>query len=160
MSGRTMKLWLLVIALCLMDCTLAAAQPPAKPPFGRPPSGPTVSPYLNLTRRGTGNAAINYFGIVRPQQQFYREVRQLEGDLANQQGEIQGRGSEPELPTTGHAASFQNYSHFYNFAETKSGGTSGFSSFRPSSGRSVSRASAAPISRSSSTSPTTPRPMR
>ena len=35
--------------------------------------GTTLSPYLNLIRGGGGNAAINYFGIVRPQIQEQRD---------------------------------------------------------------------------------------
>lgn len=72
-------------------------------------SRPTTSPYLNLL--GRGNPAINYFGIVRPQQQFQNL---MSGGVA-----LPGIG-RPEDPTdpelrrgTGHPATFDNLSHYY-----------------------------------------------
>ena len=99
---------------------LYAQQPPARP-IGRPPAGPVVSPYLNLVRR-SGSPAINYYGIVRPQQQFYREVQRLEADLSTQRSEVRALEEESGLPVTGHAAHFMNYSHFYSFREGAGGG--------------------------------------
>ena len=78
-------------------------------PFGRP----TVSPYLNLLGNNSG-AGVNYYALVRPQQQFYQQAEDLR----------QGRYTRPEtfqrnmiprqtghsayrLGTTGHSASFQ-----------------------------------------------------
>ena len=47
---------------------------------GRSPSlQPTVSPYINLRRGAT--AGINYFGIVRPQQEMQRDIGRLENRI-------------------------------------------------------------------------------
>ena len=133
---------------------LYAQQPPSSRPLGRPPSGPVVSPYLNLVRRG-GSPAINYYGIVRPQQQFYREVQRFEGELSTQRSEIRTLEEESGTPATGHAAHFMNYSHFYRFREGS--GAGGVSLLRPSASRGSSRV------RTSSTPPaalSAPRPLR
>ena len=42
-----------------------------------PYARPTVSPYLNLLRPGA-SPAINYYGLVRPQQQFQSDIGQLD----------------------------------------------------------------------------------
>ncbi len=84
-------------------------------PFGRP----TVSPYLNLLRQ-PGNPVLDYYGIVRPNQQLQAEIR------LNQQNAEQrylapadallnnpqlyrslARGNEP-LPRTGHQTQFNS----------------------------------------------------
>lgn len=45
----------------------------------RPLDRPTVSPYLNLFRRGnSGSPILNYYGLVRPQQEFYQQHQDLE----------------------------------------------------------------------------------
>ncbi|HZY88235.1 MAG TPA: hypothetical protein VFE78_25590 [Gemmataceae bacterium] len=81
--------------------------PPQTSPFPRAP----ISPYLNLARGG--NPAINYYGLVRPQQEFQQSIwglqRQVSG-LGQQalQGEA-ARSSE----TTGHPTRFLNYSHYF-----------------------------------------------
>src|SRR3954452_9353651 len=78
---------------------------------GRPPSlQPTVSPYINLGRGG--NAAINYFGIVRPQQQFQQSLGQLENRVLQDETTPAEQGTAAQL-TTGHVSTFFNYSHYY-----------------------------------------------
>ncbi len=54
-------------------------------PFDRP----TFSPYLNLFRRGGGPVS-NYFGVVRPQQNFYAQSNEFEAELE----EVQDRQRE------------------------------------------------------------------
>ena len=44
----------------------------------RPLNRPTVSPYINMFRgNNSSNVLLNYYGSVRPQQQFYSQDRQL-----------------------------------------------------------------------------------
>lgn len=97
-----------------VSATVSAQLPPGMMPGGpRGPGGmsrPTFSPYLNLL--GRGNPAVNYFGIVRPQQQ-------LQGLFSNLQSGIAGPGqgedlTDPELRRgTGHIVTFDNLSHYY-----------------------------------------------
>src|SRR5262245_33245992 len=84
---------------------LLAAPCPAQPPgfapgsIGQPPftSRPTVSPYLNLLRRG-GSPALNYYTLVRPQNQFYQSLQQLQQDVGANAQEL---NSLQQSPTTG-----------------------------------------------------------
>ena len=80
-------------------------------PFDRP----TFSPYLNLFRRGNGPVS-NYFGVVRPQQQFYAQNEEFGEELEG----IQSRQKQSQNPNerrrripgvytlgvTGHAVGF------------------------------------------------------
>jgi hypothetical protein len=47
--------------------------------FGTPPPTPAVSPYLNLLN--TGDPAINYYGLVRPQFATNRALQNLGSEL-------------------------------------------------------------------------------
>jgi hypothetical protein len=88
---------------------------PAQVPFGQFPSPrPPVSPYLNLNRPGT-DPAINYYGIVRPQLQFYGGIQSLQQDVAANQAAIAtGFGTAQNLvPTTGVVANFMTESRFF-----------------------------------------------
>jgi hypothetical protein len=78
---------------------------------------PAFSPYLNLLRSGT-NPAINYYGLVRPQNAFYSSIRQLQTETGtNAQGIAnlqQGQGLvNPFLAPTGHVGQFMNYSRYF-----------------------------------------------
>lgn len=109
---------------------LAQAQVGSIGSYSRPRVNPhpTFSPYLNLTR--PGGAANNYFGIVRPQVDAMRNFQQIQQNLATS-GSGQGTGEvgliDPSGQSisyfapnavgmnTGHAATYFNYSHYYNF---------------------------------------------
>ncbi len=85
--------------------------------FGQPinPSGrPRVSPFINLGRGGS--AALNFFGIVRPQVQAANAIRGLE---LNQQ--LGGLNSQ----TGGGRSYFFNYSHYYPGLQQGGGGAGG-----------------------------------
>lgn len=109
------------VAFASLGLVLAAAAP-AQAQIGtyvRPQINPrpTVSPYLNMQRGG--NAAINYYGVVRPQLETNRALFQLQQDVQmgqvgvavaldpNQNAAILNTGQ------TGHPVSFFNYSHYY-----------------------------------------------
>ncbi|HJZ90143.1 MAG TPA: hypothetical protein VKE40_04675 [Gemmataceae bacterium] len=81
---------------------------------GRPLGGiatPTFSPYLNLAR--SGNPAINYYGLVRPQVDFARAFDVLQGQLmAGQQGAGESR-APGEMAPTGHPIQFLNTGGFF-----------------------------------------------
>jgi hypothetical protein len=83
---------------------------------GQSPTGslarPPFSPYLNLTRGG--NPALNYYGLVRPQEAFQAGFQQLQ-----QQNALLGQGytnlaayqNQPII--TGQRSTFMNYSRYF-----------------------------------------------
>ncbi len=77
---------------------------------GTPGYRPPISPYLNLFR--TGNPAINYYGIVRPEVEFRRAYQGLQQQVATQGQEID-QNAEQGVPSTGHTTQFMNFSHYY-----------------------------------------------
>lgn len=86
---------------------------------------PSVSPYINLLRGNSGinNAALNYFGIVRPEQQFRQQAGFLQQQLnqTNQTLGIVAGGQGDVESITGRGASFMNYSHYFNSFGTPGG---------------------------------------
>ncbi len=119
---------------------LAAGVAPAGPCWvNAPGSRPTFGPYLNLIRGG--NAAVNYYGLVRPITQLQRAVEELgergergaESKPAEKGSAQRGHGvALPPLPThpaglrgdsrgaglpvTGHAVGFQGqWRYFQHF---------------------------------------------
>lgn len=84
----------------------------AQVPVNRPAS-PTVSPYLNLLRRG-GGPGFNYFTLVRPELELRNTVRQMQlslGDLRRQQELLQ---QQEAMPATGHPTYFMNTGWYFN----------------------------------------------
>src|SRR5262249_10483647 len=66
---------------------------------------PVVSPYLNLAR--TGDPAVNYYGLVRPQIAFNRAIQNINNDINYIE-------SNPNLPVqTGHAAGFMTQGRYF-----------------------------------------------
>lgn len=107
--------WLMQALTITLLCgwsSLAIAQ------FGgtsQPGSSPTFSPYLNLLRGGSSGVGMNYFGLVRPQQQFSQQTQQLGNGIQSLQ--MQG-GNIPtnsanygysQLGVTGHPVIFNSF---------------------------------------------------
>ncbi len=86
-----------------------AAQPPGPQAVG-PSIQPRFSPYLNLLRPN-GNAAIGYFGIVRPQIQVANQVQALQSQAANPFESITKNCEQPLV--TGTPFGFQNYRYYF-----------------------------------------------
>lgn len=89
----------------------------ARAQFGGPqPMGsPTISPYFNMLR-GDGNPALNYYGLVRPQQEFAMQNQQLNQGIQGlqmQQGLNMQMGpigyGYSTLGTTGHPVLFNSF---------------------------------------------------
>lgn len=109
-------IWVSWAALCVLTFAGTAQ---AQSQFGTPPARrPTISPYLNLLR-GTngGGIGLDYYGIVRPEQQYYRAADQFRQDISNLNRRVdegQTRQQTPEsraletsiLSPTGHPATF------------------------------------------------------
>jgi len=105
----------LVIIVLGLSASVTRAQSPS--PIGATP--PPYSPYLNLVRPGV-NPALNYYGLVRPQQDFARSMQSIQGQLLNTQQAIADSASG-DL-TTGHPTYFMNYgAYFMNIGPTVTG---------------------------------------
>jgi hypothetical protein len=83
---------------------------PGFPGAGSPYSTPGLSPYLNLLQRG--NPAINYYGLVRPQQGYNYAINSLEQAVTANR--VAATAAENlAAPATGHQVSFLNYRRFF-----------------------------------------------
>jgi hypothetical protein len=103
----------------------ANAQDPGAKPFENIYRRPAVSPYNQISNfsQNPQMAGNIYQQIVLPQQQQERQAveqlsqRQAMGRLQNQVGQIQrdtrARQIDPTIRPTGHASTYQNYSHYY-----------------------------------------------
>jgi hypothetical protein len=103
------------------------AQLQAQGPYVRPPTSPydrpVVSPYLNLLRAGS-NPAINYYDLVRPQEEFRTSIRSLQQQVDQAQTSRAAPESATALPVTGHPTRFFNYqTYFFTQGGTGPGGT-------------------------------------
>ena len=117
----------------------AKAQTSPFNPYGGTSSNitrPPYSPYLNLLRNGN-SAAVNYYGLVRPEidyrnnlNQINRDVTGLRRDVGNLRQDVQDGSST--VPGTGHGVSFLNTrGYFFNLGSASS--SSGSSGTRSSS---------------------------
>lgn len=96
----------------------ASAQTPIRPatgPYVRPQvnpyNTPAFSPYLNLGR--AGSPAINYFGLVQPQQQFNSSIQQLQTQQLDTTNLLTTGTAAQGIPVTGVQAGYMNFSHYY-----------------------------------------------
>ena len=111
--------------------------------INRPIDTPTFSPYLNMFRGDGGGPALNYFGLVRPQQEFAQQNQQLGQGLQTlqmqQMQQMQGMQMQPgmgmygysQLGMTGHPVAFNSFrtSHFTGgYTGAAGGGGGGFGS--------------------------------
>jgi hypothetical protein len=105
------------LAVCGL-LALAGSRPAwAQAPFGRPPVnphvGPAISPFLNLFRGG--NPAINYYGLVRPQQDFTANLQQFQYQQGQFNQALLTNVDPNAIAITGHPSQFMNFSHYYNY---------------------------------------------
>lgn len=113
-----------IAAICF---TLAATWeylPTAQAQFGaeinRPINRPTFSPYLNLFRGNNQNSnVLNYYGLVRPQQEMLQQNQRLGQGIQNlqaQQSRLQNgipqqrSATYSQLGITGHPTVFMSFS--------------------------------------------------
>ncbi len=111
---------LLLSAVVLAYGTVARAQP--MPSTGSP-QRPVFSPYLNLLNGGS-SPALNYFGLVLPQQQFQQQAGQLQQQLNSANSDFQSLQTQNQqlagglinlfLPATGNVATFNNTGNYFN----------------------------------------------
>jgi hypothetical protein len=106
----------------------ASAQLPYTQPATTPNpySRPAYSPFLNLLR--PGDPAINYYGLVRPQQQFRAGLFQSQVQNASLQQSVSSLEQTQGVLITGNRGTFLNYSRYF-----LNNGVSGAPLSRPSS---------------------------
>lgn len=107
------------VGLILLGVFPILAQGPYVRPQASPASRPALSPYLNLLRNGS--PAINYYGLVRPQQDFSNSLQEIQNEIhAPPAGPTSANGST-SLPTTGHPSRFFSHgSYFFSHLNTGS----------------------------------------
>jgi hypothetical protein len=107
----------ILIALTLtLAASAAQAQQPGVQPGAPYITPPVLSPYLNMLR--SGNPAVNYYGLVRPQIQQGQQLQALQYGLARSAEEA----AAAEGPTTGtgvaantgHTVGFMTYARYFN----------------------------------------------
>lgn len=114
----------LVAGLLLAPAT-AGAQFQYQRPVTNP--RPALNPILNMYR---GSPVVNYYGVVRPQQQTARTLQQLQQEFKELTPALPPATFGPEQAaspgvTTGHPVQFQNTATFFPQAGTRSGGMVG-----------------------------------
>lgn len=95
---------------------LPYGQPRSFSQYGRPGAigaagQPTFSPYLNLLRRGNSTLQ-NYYGLVRPEQQFRTANEQFQSNFNQVQRQFntaQQTQFAPPLQSTGHRVRFMSH---------------------------------------------------
>lgn len=112
--------WFISAAVCLLAFSGSVQ---AQSQFGTPPARrPTVSPYLNLLRgqNGGGGLGLDYYGIVRPEQQYQRAADQFRQDISNLNRRVDeeqppaSRALETSiLSPTGHSTTFFSTSQYF-----------------------------------------------
>jgi hypothetical protein len=113
-------------AVWLILLTQISAPVGAQDPYVRPSTSPAprpaLSPYLNLLRGG--NTAINYYGLVRPQEEFSSSIREFQQQVHTAQGTQMSREGGIALPVTGHPTRFFNYQGYF-FTPSGAGSSGG-----------------------------------
>ncbi len=88
-----------------------ARQPQKFGSLNRTTSRPTVSPYVNLLRRGN-STALNYYGLVRPEQDFRAANEQFSANFGQLESDLRKTQTTPDDSSTrtgsGHRTSFQS----------------------------------------------------
>jgi hypothetical protein len=122
---QTATIGALAALLAALGSGQALAQYPPYGGAGNPNSGPSVSPYLLLNRPGN-SAGVNYYGLVKPQQDFRNAFRGIQQQFGAQQAQ-QATDPRTGLPNTGHVAMFLNTGgYFLNMSPGMGGMAGGF----------------------------------
>jgi hypothetical protein len=113
------------LALACALSSEAMAQGPGQKPFENIYRRPNISPYNQVSNFATNPlmAPNIYQQIIVPQQQQQqqqieqlnqqRQLGRLQGQVKQIQSDSRSRHIDPTIRPTGHASTFQNYSHYY-----------------------------------------------
>ena len=104
MRHKVLAFGALAVAAACGQVGAVSAQVPS--PAG-PVTQPSFSPYMNLLRRGNPTY-LNYYGLVRPEQDFRRSIQTLQQDVNNVYQSQQQPAAQTTLPGTGHRTAFLN----------------------------------------------------
>jgi len=105
--------WAALAAVMVSGTSQSQAQPLGRPPGSVPITQPTFSPYLNLLRRDN-SAALNYYGLVRPEIEFRNSLLGLQQQVTmNRMALNQEIDPATGLPATGHTAYFLNLGGYF-----------------------------------------------
>jgi hypothetical protein len=123
---RSMITYTLVLFACAVFVSESQAQYPGSRfgTFGGAGVRPPVSPYLNLLN--TGDPAINYYGLVRPQFAYNRAIQNLGNELNYLEATPQG--NLPPSQTGIRSTFMTQYKYFMN------NGYGGGGGYRPGAG--------------------------
>ncbi len=109
--SQALKLTLMMTVVCGWSSIATAQFSGGNNPQG---NSPTISPYINLLRGG--NVGLNYYGLVRPQQDFAMQNQQLGQGiqslqmLQGSQMQMSSRGDGySQLGMTGHPVIFNSF---------------------------------------------------
>jgi hypothetical protein len=139
---RSFTIVAVACGLLLLVSGSARAQGPYVRPQISPYSRPALSPYLNLFRGG--NPAINYYGLVRPQEEFNSSIQELHNELHATQTGMVNPTMSTNLPVTGHPTRFFSqgayfFTHLGSGSRTSGTPTPGVVSARPGTPASMPR---------------------
>src|SRR5258708_578088 len=105
------RLMVFAIAAGWLEVNGATAQPP--PPLVAPRTRPVYSPYLNLLRPDAPFVQ-NYYGMVRPEFEFRRNIRGLQQDVGGLDQAVATQFEAADYPATGHSSAFMTQARYFN----------------------------------------------
>jgi hypothetical protein len=107
-----------IAAICL-----AGFAQQARAQFGRAPNNPAISPYINLLRSNDfgSTSLLNYYGLVRPELDFGRNLYDLQGAVYGGAGV----GGYPGESVTGYGGYFLNTGGYFLNTTGRRGQTAG-----------------------------------
>lgn len=84
------------------------------PRLGGGPTPPGYSPYLNLLRQGN-SPGVNYYGLVRPQQNFANAIQTLQNQpqMGATSPILGGRPDGSDLPATGLTVGYMTHRGYF-----------------------------------------------
>ena len=115
-----------IAAMAIGLLVLSAGPVRGQGPYVRPQTGPlsrpALSPYLNLLR--SGSPAVNYYGLVRPQQEFGNSIQEIQNEMHAPLTAQTSPNSGTNLPITGHPSRFFSHgSYFFSHLSSSAGNT-------------------------------------
>jgi hypothetical protein len=139
-----MRFWYGSAFAVVVSLSMGMGELHAQPVPGIGPIGPSpaFSPYLNLLRNNGTSSTLNYFGLVRPQQQTNQAILGLGYDQMQQRQANDQSGAG--LSATGHPTQFLNYGGY--FLSNSGLGGSGTGSAGPQTGGAMRTGGATPPS--------------
>lgn len=137
MSTRLLSALVALLAWTAVASAQAGGATPGVPPGAGVTRRPTISPYLNLLRGG--NPAVNYAGLVRPEQQLFANQSRLQTQLGGVSQDVNQLQNTPYSGlggdlVTGNAFGFQTQRSYFLTTGTGGGGAGGVAGFGTTGG--------------------------